>query len=391
MPRRLFLLVLILSLPASAAEAQAVVRALTYATTRVLPAGRGYTTAAIASVASMATAGVVGSAAYDTLNNLTGNVFKNAFLPQAPDQRPPPSPANPQPESSLLPSLSDAGRLTSAFPGVNPSNGCLLAGCKPIDFSKLPNLSSLALTPPSPTIGPPPVPTCEGGSLDGLEALRRAANLDSGSSFAIRNAAAARTCYYVAAQQNIPIAQFSLADMLLNGDVGVPRDQDRGLEYLDAAARNGFVPAQIRLGEAYDKGEGTPPNASAAFNWFAAAANAGSTYAQYQLSRFFYYGIVGPEDRVGAFVWLNAALIGGYQPALATMQELLGIVFADARAGIAGARFIVGAASEFGVPGLIDPDPRSAFLAYRDAQRGNWLAAPSALQRVCFKFPAACF
>jgi hypothetical protein len=96
----------------------------------------------------------------------------------------------------------------------------------------------------------------------------------------------------VAAQQNIPIAQFSLADMLLNGDIGVPRDQDRGLEYLEAAARNGFVPARIRLGDAYDKA-----NPSVAFKWFAAAANAGSTYAQYQLSRFFYYGIVGPKDR----------------------------------------------------------------------------------------------
>jgi hypothetical protein len=195
MPRRLFLLVLILSLSASAAEAQAVVRALTYATTKVLPAGRGYAIAAITGVASMATAGVVGSAAYDALNNLTGNVFKNAFGPEAPNRAPPsPSPgADPQPESSPPRSLPDAGRLTSAFPDINPSSGCLLAGCKPIDFSKLPN-RSLALTPLSPTIGPPPVPTCEGSSLDGLEALRRAANLDSGSSFATRDAAAARTC-----------------------------------------------------------------------------------------------------------------------------------------------------------------------------------------------------
>jgi hypothetical protein len=396
MPRRLFLLFLILSLSATAAEAQAVVRALTYATTKALPAGRGYAIAAIAGAASMAAGGVVGGTAYDTLNNLTGNVLKNAFKPQAPDQRPlplPPSPpgAKPQPESSLPPSLPDAGRLTSAFPDVNPSSGCLLAGCKPIDLSNLPVFSPPAPTPLSPTIGPPPMPICDGSSLDGLEALRRGANLDSGSGFARRNAAAARTCYYVAAQQNIPIAQFNLADMLLNGDVGVPRNEDRGFEYMEAAARNGFLPAQIRLGDAYDKGEGTPPNPSAAFDWFAAAANAGSTYAQYQLSRFFYYGIAGRKDYVGAFVWLNAALIGGYQPAFATMQELLDIVYADARTGIAGAQFIAGAASEFGVPGLIKPDPRLAFLAYRDAQRGNWSAAPSAVQRVCFNFPAACF
>jgi TPR repeat protein len=341
--------------------------------------------AAIAGAASMAAGGVIGGTTFETLNNLTGDAFKNAFRP--PDQRQPSPPsAKPQPES-FAPSLPDAGRLTSAFPGINPSSGCLLAGCKPIDFSKLANLSSPALTPPSPTIGPPPVPTCEGSSLDGLEALRRAAILDSGTSFAPRNAAAARACYYVAAQQNIPVAQFSLADMRLNGDVGVPRDPDRGLEYLEAAARNGFVPAQIRLGDAYDRGEGTPPNPSAAFKWFAVAANAGSTYAQYQLSRFFY----GRKDYVGAFVWLNAALIGRYQPALATMQELLDLVYADARAGIAGAQFIVGAASEFGVPGVVSPDPRLAFLAYRDAQRGNWSAASSALQRVCFNFPAACF
>jgi hypothetical protein len=354
-------------------------RALTYTAARALPAGRGFTVEA----AKMAAGGVIGGISYDW--------FKNAFTPQVPDPhtgggppsfgtKPQPDPVPPDPHNSVVP-----------ITGSNSLGGCLLAGCKSIDFDKLVD-SMLSKPVDAPlTINPPPAPTCEDNRLDGLEALRRGANLNSGTSFATRNPAAARTCYYVAAQQNVPIAQFNLADMLLTGDAGVAPDQTRGFEYMEAAARNGFLPAQIRLADAYDRGEGTRPDRGAVFNWFAAAANAGSSYAQFQLSRFYYYGLAGPRDYVGAFIWLNVALMGGYQPASATMKDLLAIVDADARSGIAGAEFTMGTAFESGVPGFISPDPRSAFLAYRAAARGNWLAAPAALQRVCSNAPAACF
>jgi TPR repeat protein len=372
MQKRLLVFSFILACSSIAAGAQVApaVRALTYATARGLPIGRAFTIGAI----KVAAAGIVGGASYDVLNNLTGDVLKNAFKP--PDPRDKAASESPSPNPATA-------------PGADPPSLCPLGGCKPIDFSKLPDFTTLR---PQglPTIAPPPAPTCENVSLDGLEALRRGANLDSDSSFAKRNPAGARSCYYIAAQQNVPIAQYNLADMLLTGDIEVAPDPVRGFQYMEAAARNGFLPAQLRLADAYDRGEGMPPDRSAAYRWYMTAANAGSSYAQYQLSRYYYYGIASPTDNVGAFIWLNTALMGGYQPALPTMNDLLVIIDGDAHAGIAGAQFTMGAAYEWGVPGLIQPDPRSAFFAYLAAQRGNWPGASIALQRVCSNVPAAC-
>lgn len=228
---------------------------------------------------------------------------------------------------------------------------------------------------------PPPPPGCEQAGLDGFTAWKRAVVLDEDTGFSKRDAAAARQCYAVAAQQNIPIAQYSLADMLLSGNDGAA-DGVRGMQYLEAAALNGLPLAQYRLARFYETA--TPADLKRALRWYGEAAVAGSAEAQYELSRFYYQGLgtVTP-DRIAAFGWLNVALKNRYQPATETMHALLDILNADARALQADAQFAMGVAWEDGVPGFITADPREAFIAYRNAQRQGWPEAESALRHLC--------
>lgn len=110
--------------------------------------------------------------------------------------------------------------------------------------------------------------------------------------------------------------------MLMDGDEGVPRNSAVGIQWMERSALGGFVPAQTRLAIAYEKGEGTAPDASRARLWYTEAGLAGDTYSQYQLSRYYYRGLgdLSP-DKVATFGWLELALLEGYTPAQDTMRH----------------------------------------------------------------------
>jgi TPR repeat protein len=228
---------------------------------------------------------------------------------------------------------------------------------------------------------PPPPPGCEQEGLDGMTAMKRAVVLDDDTGFSKRNEPAARQCYLAAALKNIPIAQYSLADMLLSGDGG-PTDAIRGIQYLEAAALNGLPLAQYRLAQFYETA--TPADMRRALQWYGEAAVAGSPEAQYELSRFYYQGLgTLTPDRIAAFGWLNVALRNGYPPATETMHTLLDNLDADARAYRPDALFAMGIAWEYGVPGFIIADPRRALNIYLNAQRQGWPEADGALRHLC--------
>lgn len=68
-------------------------------------------------------------------------------------------------------------------------------------------------------------------------------------------------------------AAMNLADCYLTAR-GVPASPDKAGSLLAAAARQNFGPAQLRLGEMFEKGHGTKPNlVSAGINYLLAAAN----------------------------------------------------------------------------------------------------------------------
>jgi TPR repeat protein len=231
-------------------------------------------------------------------------------------------------------------------------------------------------------IPPPPAPPgCEQPAMDGMTAMKRGVVLDSDTGFSKQNEPAARHCFMVAASQNIPLAQYNLADMLIRGEGG-PADATRGMQYLEAAAVNGLPLAQYRLAQSYETAN--PPNLVGALHWYGEAAFAGATEAQYELARFFYQGLgLNVPDRIAAFGWLNIALEKGYQPAKDTMHALLDDLSRSAKAYQPDALFAMGRAWEEGVPGFIAPDPRRAFLFYLGAKREGWLEADAALHHLC--------
>ena len=171
----------------------------------------------------------------------------------------------------------------------------------------------------------------------------------------------------------------------MNGDAGVPPDPPAAVGWLRRSAAAGFLPAQLRLADAYDNAQGTPRDMRAAASWYRRAAEGGFAVAQYRLSRLYYEGRDGvPRDWPEALFWLNVALQQGYGPARETLEGLLDSFDRRARQGDPEAQNVMGVAFEFGVAGMLRPDPRRAFDAYRAA--GNRMAA----QRLCGRNPAAC-
>ena len=87
-----------------------------------------------------------------------------------------------------------------------------------------------------------------------------------------------------AAEQGYAHAQFSLAEIFLTGN-GLPRDVDKGLQYLQRASLNGYVPAQLLSAALSVEGSVRPRDLAEAHAWLSAAAEQGSKQASEALER----------------------------------------------------------------------------------------------------------
>ena len=79
-------------------------------------------------------------------------------------------------------------------------------------------------------------------------------------------------------------------------------------EWLTQMAEKGEAYAQLKLGEAYEKGEGLPPNEKEALKWYTKAAEQGEAHAQYKLYKIYENSHVIPQDAQKAKAWLLKAL-----------------------------------------------------------------------------------
>jgi len=370
-----------LMLAGAAVETQAQAQVAQFVITRALPAGRAFSFAIVS--------GVAGNAAYDTLKE----AMKPAPAPSPPPAVPP-APAPPSaggvgglagPPNAAPPLIAPPSSLDR--PALGFDNPCRFASrCSNVE-RLLSDLEKLA-PPSAPGVAAPPAAAprldCLDDRIDGSTALQRAVNLDQGTP-PPRNAPAARQCYAVAARHGLPIAQFSLADMLMRGDDGVPQDRPSALGHLRSAAAAGFIPAQLRLAEAYEYAEGTPTDLVAAEGWYRRAAEVGSASAQYRLSSLHYHGRGGvARDWPQALFWLQLSLRQGYGPARSTMPSLLDSLGRAAEAGNPEALNTMGIVYEYGVAGLVAPDTRRAVRDYRAA--GNL----GGVRRLCSRDPAVC-
>ena len=108
-------------------------------------------------------------------------------------------------------------------------------------------------------------------------------------------------------------AQFNLGIAYLDGELGLERDEKRGMEWLQKSAEQGYVSAQANLGVYYFQGEHVQKNDEQAFFWTQKAAEQGDMRSQHNLGFFYLKGIVVSRDNSQAIEWFRKAARQGHK------------------------------------------------------------------------------
>jgi hypothetical protein len=109
-----------------------------------------------------------------------------------------------------------------------------------------------------------------------------------------------------AAEQGFVEAQVRVGRMLLAGE-GTAKNEAAALAWFTRAAEAGDANAQNMLGRCYEYGWGVAADGERAAHLYAQAACAGHAWAQYNLGHMFLDGISVPQDRDEAFIWYHRA------------------------------------------------------------------------------------
>ncbi len=137
-----------------------------------------------------------------------------------------------------------------------------------------------------------------------------------------------------AADAGNPLAQFKLGkysteEILLKeifGDNDDPKSQaQKKMDWLVAAAVQGYAPAQIKLGNYYQHGYGFKQNYRKAVDWYFKAAEQGHSRGQYYLGNCYYLGIGVERNFSEAIKWYHLAAQQGDSDA----QYNLGLHYHD--------------------------------------------------------------
>ena len=114
------------------------------------------------------------------------------------------------------------------------------------------------------------------------------------------------------------VSQNNLGHLYLSGsgEYDIPKDTDKAIYYLSAAAAQGQVNAMTTVGWTYFTGEhGAPQDNDEAIYWNQKASDAGFTVASYNIGFFYYSGLAGLEQDLimarkywllSASQWLNS-------------------------------------------------------------------------------------
>lgn len=86
--------------------------------------------------------------------------------------------------------------------------------------------------------------------------------------------------FYLAAEQNDPVAQTYLGTMHCKGLGGIPHDPLGGTAWFHVAADQGYPEAQADLGVQYLNGEGVPHNRAYGASWIQKSADQGFVGAE---------------------------------------------------------------------------------------------------------------
>ena len=105
-------------------------------------------------------------------------------------------------------------------------------------------------------------------------------------------------------------AQLALAKAYHLGE-GVPKDEEKAVQWWEKAAENGNVSAQVSLGGVYSLGAGVPKNYAAAVRWWKKAAEQDDVTAEGNLGTAYGLGMGVPKDEVESVRWHTKAAANG--------------------------------------------------------------------------------
>ena len=112
------------------------------------------------------------------------------------------------------------------------------------------------------------------------------------------------------AKQGYAPAQYKLGVMYAKGD-GVPQDYKTAVKWYTLGAEQGNAFAQNNLGWMYDEGRGVPQDYKTAVKWYRLAAEQLEVHAQSNLGVMYDNGQGVLQDYVRAHMWYNIAAISG--------------------------------------------------------------------------------
>jgi len=109
-------------------------------------------------------------------------------------------------------------------------------------------------------------------------------------------------------------SQVRLGDAYDSGD-GLARDPVEAAKWYCKAAEQGIAEAEYDLGSKYDSGDGVAKDSSEALKWYRKAADQGHSVAQYNLGVMYYRGFGVRQDLIEAVRWYRKAAEQGNRDA----------------------------------------------------------------------------
>jgi TPR repeat protein len=122
----------------------------------------------------------------------------------------------------------------------------------------------------------------------------------------VQDVAEAARWYRRAAEQGYVPAQLKMGEIYAAG-YGIPQNGVEAMAWYRRAAERGHANAQYNLGVAYETGRGVTQDAAVAVRWFRPAAEQGSASAQFALGDMYARGAGVAQDTVIAYMWLSLA------------------------------------------------------------------------------------
>ena len=132
----------------------------------------------------------------------------------------------------------------------------------------------------------------------------------------------------ILAETNEPSAQVALSRLYsgtLYGDFR--RNYKKAFQWMESAASQGYIEAEVAMAEIYIRGEVVPLNAKKAKPWYEKAAAKGDLDAINGLARLYRYGTGVRKDQEKAFEYYQNASLQGHTRS----QAGLGMAYRDAR------------------------------------------------------------